>query len=337
MTVLRPIGHEERLSIVDHLDELRKRLFVCFGALVVAFGFCFWQNGALLNALNRALPSENTAAQHSEIAGQPKQAASEHHAFLKIEQGAQAGLAAVRAGKVPAALGPVFQQIIAGADEAVKALPKSYPQKVKPLVIGLGESFTTTLVVVGYFTLLFALPVILYQLYGFVIPALTPTERRVAVPSMLAAPALFMAGVVFTYLEVLPPAVHFLQGYNSSDFQIIPQASSYYKFEILIMLGIGLAFQVPLLLLALQKAGVITARTLTLNWRYAVVLIAVIAAALPGVDPVTMTLETLPLVLLYLASIVMLKIVDHRTAKRAAAAAAQAADTAELAGEQGVS
>jgi sec-independent protein translocase protein TatC len=119
---------------------------------------------------------------------------------------------------------------------------------------------------------------------------------------------------------ILPPAVHFLLGYNASQFQILPQAKLYYKFEILLMLGIGVAFQVPLLLLALQRAGVITSKTLTLNWRYAVVLIAVIAAALPGVDPVTMFLETLPLVLLYLASIVMLKIVDHRDAKREAAA-----------------
>ena len=101
---------------------------------------------------------------------------------------------------------------------------------------------------------------------------------------------------MFTFFAILPPAIHFLQGYNSRQFQILVQAKTYYKFEIILMLGIGLAFQVPLLLLALQKVGVITASTLTLNWRYATVLIAVIAAALPGVDPVTMAFETLPLV-----------------------------------------
>ena len=92
----------------------------------------------------------------------------------------------------------------------------------------------------------------------------------------------------------------------------------------LLMLGIGLAFEVPLLLLALQKVGMITASTLTLNWRYATVLIAVIAAALPGVDPVTMMMETLPLVLLYVASIVLLKFVEHRNARRLAAEARRA-------------
>src|SRR5204863_10162843 len=92
----------------------------------------------------------------------------------------------------------------------------------------------------------------------------------------------------------------------------------YYTFEILTMLGIGLAFQLPLGLLALQRIGAINARTLTSNWRYAVVIIAVIAAAMPGADPVTTGLEMLPLVVLFVASIVMLEIADRRAAKRAA-------------------
>ena len=159
---------------------------------------------------------------------------------------------------------------------------------------------------------------IIYQLYAFVIPALAPNERRVATPVMIISPLLFIIGAVFTYFMILPPAIHFLQGYNSRNFDILVQAKTYYRFEMLLMIGIGVAFQVPLGLLALQRVGMITARTLTLNWRYAVVIIAVIAAALPGVDPVTMGFEMLPLVVLYFASIVMLKIFDRRDAKRAA-------------------
>ncbi len=94
---------------------------------------------------------------------------------------------------------------------------------------------------------------------------------------------------------------------------MLVQAKSYYKFEIMLMMGIGLAFQVPLFALGLQRVGAISASTLTLNWRYAMVLIAVIVAALPGVDPVTMTMETLPLVALYLLSIVLLKWVELAT------------------------
>jgi len=137
---------------------------------------------------------------------------------------------------------------------------------------------------------------------------------------------LFMAGVVFAYFIVLPPAVHFLQGYNASHFDILVQAKTYYKFEIFTMLGIGLAFQLPLALLSLDMLGVINAGTLTKNWRYATVIIAVIAAAMPGADPVSTGLEMLPLVLLYIASIVMLKIVDRRAAAREAAAMSEMGD-----------
>ena len=156
------------------------------------------------------------------------------------------------------------------------------------------------------------------------IPALNPRERQVALPAMVSAPVLFLVGAAFAYFIVLPPAVHFLQGYNSGQFNILVQAKSYYTFEILTMLGIGVAFQLPLGLLALQRIGAINSRTLTRNWRYAVVMIAVIAAAMPGSDPVTTGLEALPLVVLFLASIVMLKIADHRATRRAAAEAASA-------------
>ena len=162
---------------------------------------------------------------------------------------------------------------------------------------------------------------LIYEAYAFVLPALNRSERRVATPLMMAAPALFMAGVVFAYLIVLPPAVHFLQGYNHEQFDVLVQAKQYYSFEIVTMLAIGLAFQLPLGLLGLHRIGVINGTTLTRHWRYATVGIAVIAAAMPGADPVTTGLETLPLVILFLASIVMLKIADRRAAARAAAEA----------------
>jgi sec-independent protein translocase protein TatC len=323
MKVLRPIGHEDRLSVVDHLDELRNRLIVCAGVLLVVFCVCFWQNQALIHVLNRALPS---SASRTGLAAQPKQAASESHAFRSIAQGArelESSLSGVK-GVPPSAL-QALNTMAAGASEAVKALPNSTPTQEKPLAIGVGESFTTTLLVVFYFTVLFSLPVLLYELYAFVIPALNPTEKRAAIPVMLFAPLLFIAGAVFTYFMVLPPAVHFLQGYNSKEFTILVQGKTYYKFEILIMLGIGLAFQLPLVLLALQRIGVITARSLTGNWRYAVVVIAVIVAALPGVDPVTMFFETLPLLVLYLVSIVLLHISERRIARREAAEMAASA------------
>jgi sec-independent protein translocase protein TatC len=310
---LRPIGHDDRLSIVDHLDELRTRLLVCGAALVVAFCLCFWQNHLLIRALNRALPSSATAAQSGGLAAVPTSAAQLRKGLELISNSANS--LAAQPGLSSAARHDV-QGIATGADEAAKGLPKVPPQQVKPITIGVGESFTTTLVVVGYFSLLFALPIIIYELYAFIVPALNPSERRVARPTIIAAPSLFVVGALFAYFMVLPPAVHFLQGYNSQEFQILVQAKTYYKFEMFTMIGIGLAFQVPLALLALQRLGIMSSRTLIHNWRYAIVLIAVAAAALPGVDPVSMMFEALPLVLLYAASIVLLKVAEYRDAKR---------------------
>jgi sec-independent protein translocase protein TatC len=136
---------------------------------------------------------------------------------------------------------------------------------------------------------------------------------------MISAPILFVIGVVFTYFIVLPAAIRFLQGYNSANFNALVQAKPLYSFEVLTMASIGLAFQLPLGLLGLHRLGVINGTTLTRHWRYATVIIAVIAAMMPGADPVTTALETAPLVILFLASIVMLRIADRREAKRALA------------------
>jgi sec-independent protein translocase protein TatC len=311
--VLRPIGHEDRLSIVDHLDELRSRLIICGIALAITFGVCFWQNHALLKVLNRALPAT------------PKTSANHISGLTRDQVNAAKDLAALandfRGLANSTSLSAHDRQLLASAavhaQATSRALPQSTPKQL-PITIGVGEPFTTTLTVAAYFALLFALPVLIYEGYAFVIPALNRDERKIALPVMAVAPALFVAGVAFAYLIVLPPAVHFLQGYNSQNFDILVQAKTYYTFEILTMLGIGLAFQLPLGLLALQRLGTINARTLTKNWRYATVIIAVIAAAMPGADPVTTGLEMLPLVVLYLASIVMLKIADRRAAARAA-------------------
>jgi sec-independent protein translocase protein TatC len=312
--VLRPIGHEDRLSIVDHLDELRSRLIVCGIALAIAFAGCFYFNQPLLKLLNRALP-QTRANSANHINGLTRDTVSAAH-DLSLLAGdlRRLALSPTQSAQDRQFFAAAYQHAL----DTSKALPQSTPKQL-PITIGVGEPFTTTLTVAAYFALLFALPVLIYEAYAFVLPALNPQEKRVALPVMLVAPALFLTGVAFAYLIVLPPAVHFLQGYNSQNFDILVQAKTYYTFEILTMLGIGLAFQLPLGLLALQRLGTINARTLTRNWRYATVIIAVIAAAMPGADPVTTGLEMLPLVVLYLASIVMLTIADRRAAARARA------------------
>jgi sec-independent protein translocase protein TatC len=322
--VLRPIGHEDRLSIVDHLDELRSRLVVCLAAFFVAFGICFWQNNPLIHLLNRALPNIPAVSGQHTLGSLPNASAKQRAADL---QQARLDRALATSSGVSAAVRQQAAQAASTLTRAAKALPKNVQSQEKPITIGVGEPFTTTLTVAAYFALLFSLPVLIFEAYGFVIPALNPNERRTAIPVMVIAPLMFLMGIVFAYLVVLPPAVHFLQGYNSKQFQVLVQAKAYFTFEILTMLGVGVAFQLPLGLLALHRLGVIDGNTLTRHWRYAVVIIAVIAAAMPGADPVTTGLETLPLVVLFAVSIVMLKIADRRAAARAAAEATQQFDS----------
>ena len=172
------------------------------------------------------------------------------------------------------------------------------------MTLGVGEPFTATLGVTFLFALVFSLPIILFELYGFVLPAFSPSERRIALPLLAAIPFLFAVGVLFGYFVVLPAAVRFFQNFNSSEFNVLVQAGPYYKFAATILLAMGLVFQVPVAILAATRVGIVTPAQLRHNRRYAIVACAAIAAFLPG-DAITLMLETVPLYVLYEASILL--------------------------------
>jgi sec-independent protein translocase protein TatC len=122
---------------------------------------------------------------------------------------------------------------------------------------------------------------------------------------------LFMAGVAFGYSVVLPAAVHFSQNFNSAQFNVLVQVSQYYKFAATTILAMGLLFQVPVGILAVTRAGMITPRQLRHNRRYAIGACALIAAVLPG-DPIAMLLATVPLYLLFEISVLLATIAERR-------------------------
>jgi sec-independent protein translocase protein TatC len=168
-----------------------------------------------------------------------------------------------------------------------------------------------------YAGLLLALPLLLYQAYAFILPAFSPREKEVAVPLLLMVPFLFVAGVVFAYYLVLPPAIGFLQNFNDDSYDILLQARDFYSFELLVLMAMGALFQIPVGILAATRLGIVTPRQLRKGRRYALVLIAVIAALLPGQDPVTMLILMAPLIVLYEGSILLASLLDRR-ARRAA-------------------
>jgi sec-independent protein translocase protein TatC len=179
------------------------------------------------------------------------------------------------------------------------------PNDIEPITLGPAEAFYSTLTNSAYVALLIALPVILYQLYAFLLPAFSPDEKRVAVPLMLMIPVLFIIGVVFCYFVVLTPAMQFLLNFNADEFNTQVRARDYYSFVTLLMLAMGLGFQIPVGVLAACKLGLTSAEKLRRNRRYAVVAIVVIASLLPTLDPLTLILEAIPLYALYELSIVM--------------------------------
>jgi sec-independent protein translocase protein TatC len=310
-TALRPIKHEDRLSLVEHLDELRTRLVICAVALAVAFGVCFWQNHALLKVLNKPLQDTSTAVTSGGRLSQTARQATLQRRALQQLGGAVTTLA-VGAENLPAATRAKFEAQLRAYNTTVARLPSSVPKRA-PVTLGVGEPFTTTLTNSFWFGVIFALPIILYQIYAFVLPAFSPRERRVAMPLMAMIPLLFIGGVLFAYFLVLPPAIGFLQHFNDQNFDVLVQARDYYKFELLTIVAVGLIFQVPIGMVALNRAGILSAARLRRTWRYAVVIIAIVAALLPGVDPVTTLLEMVPLLALYLLSILLLTWLDRRS------------------------
>jgi sec-independent protein translocase protein TatC len=231
---IRPISHEDRLSVVDHLDELRSRLIVCVVAFTVAWALTAWQNHLVLEIVNAPLPDD-----------------------------------------------------------------------IEPITLGPAEAFYTTLTNSAYAALLISLPVILYQLYAFLLPAFSPSERRVATPMMLLVPVLFIAGVLFCYFVVLTPAMHFLLNFNADEFNTQVRARDYYSFVTLLMLAMGIAFQIPVGILVACKLRITNPQQLRRGRRYAALVIVVLAAMLPTIDPLSLILESIPMYLLYELSILL--------------------------------
>ena len=148
----------------------------------------------------------------------------------------------------------------------------------------------------GYAALLISLPLLLYQLYAFVLPAFSPRERagRGAADADGPVPVLSRASSS-RYFLVLPAAVDFLQNFNDDNFDVLLQARDYYKFAIMVLAAMGLLFQLPVVILAITRMGILTPAQLRKHRRYAILVIAIIAALLPGGDPVTMLLMMFPI------------------------------------------
>jgi sec-independent protein translocase protein TatC len=319
-TALRHIGHDDRLSLVEHLTELRVRIVVCLVAFVAATGVCMWQNHEVLSILNH--PLDQTVGNGTK---DPLIEGARYDQAVKQALLSQTVLMRRLAlsEKDPATRAAMLD--VATRNQQAAALAPAVRAR-RPVTLGVGEPFMETLKVAAYAGLLISLPLILFQVYAFVLPAFSPRERQIAFPIMLGVPFLFISGVVFGYFMVLPPAIKFLQNFNTDSFDVLIQAQPYYKFVIMLLAAMGLLFQIPVGILALTRVGIVTTRQLSKNRRYAVLAIAVIAMVLPGQDPVTMTMMMVPMYVLFEGSILISWLMDRRDRRTAATEEESVAD-----------
>jgi sec-independent protein translocase protein TatC len=177
------------------------------------------------------------------------------------------------------------------------------PHLRRPVTLSPIEPFTTSIWVSLWAGLLLALPIVFWQLWSFLAPAIEEHRQRSIAVLVAFATVLGLGGVVFGYYVILPPAIHFLTNYDSSQYTILIRARDYYRFVSFVLLGVALAFEVPVFVLALVRLRIMSAAQLRRTWRMGIFVMTVIGVLLPGVDPVSTILSVIPLVTLYVLAI----------------------------------
>ncbi|CAB4956701.1 unannotated protein [freshwater metagenome] len=312
MAKLRPVSHEDRFTLVEHLSELRTRIITMIAIFVVAFAFAYWQNGNILEIVNAPL-EKSQKVNAKKCTGK----SNDSQQSVCFERAVAAALRSFE----PLVVAP------APGDSRAEALQKSQALKAlrvtqdlaptsttrKPVTLGVAEPFFQTLNVAMYGALVISLPLLLYQLYAFLIPAFTSRERRAIVPLLVGVPFLFYAGVAFAYFLALPRAVDFLQNFNADNFDILVQAKDYYKFVALFVAGSGLIFQVPVIVIAISRMGILSAKQMRKRRGFVAITSAVVAAVItPTPDAVTMLLMMAPLVVLFELSVLLASFLERR-------------------------
>jgi len=238
----RRLEHGEEVTLVEHLEELRQRIFVCLGALVVGCVVTYVFHRHLLNWLNRPLPAH----------------------------------------------------------------------VARPTTFGVAEPFLTVMKLSLFGGVLLAAPILLWQLWSFLAPALAEQSERKILGFVFFATALLVAGIVFGYFVALPAAVHYLTNYDKQQFHIQLRAKDYYSFVTMVLLAMGLVFELPVFVLALVRLGILSTKQLRKNRRIGYFIVACVGVALPGVDPITTCIEIVPLWALFELSIWLSAIVERR-------------------------
>jgi sec-independent protein translocase protein TatC len=210
------------------------------------------------------------------------------------------------------AVGAAFGVAYAEHQRLVHWLEAPLPGDRKLVTYGVAEPFLTSLQVSFAAGIALALPIVLWQLWSFLAPAVEPNAQRAVMWCVVAATALFACGLAFGYGVALPAALKFLTNYDSSIYDIQIRAKEYISFAVAVLVAVGVVFEMPAVIVTLARLGIVKSQTLRAHRRIGYAITAVVAVALPGIDPVTTVLEMIPLFVLFEASIWLSVLAERR-------------------------
>lgn len=322
-----------QMSFLEHLDELRRRLIYCIVFIGVVFFVSWFFSDKIYNFL--AIPVQNALreAQQREISLQSLTGEEKVLSISTLREGDRGIYVFERATRIGGFWVPVGvsvsvhvakdgqgnlgffteEDIFLGNVVIPKGirLPVDFEMKSsespdeKMIVTTAVEPFTLYVTVSLYTAIALSIPFIVFQVWAFVSPALYKHEKAYVIPLIFLSTISFVVGAAFAYYILFPPAVKYLL-FLGEDFRLMLRASDYFDFITLIMLAMGVIFQMPAVTYVLARMGVINSKILLESWRIALIVILIVAAIIsPTGDVPNMLLFAFPMIALYLVSILV--------------------------------
>lgn len=322
-----------QMSFLEHLDELRKRLVRSVIIIVIAFIFCFAYSESIYRFLSVPIIRALTESQRREV---PISGVTGNERVLPLaelkpgdrgryvfERATKLGMGVVQPGTSVDSVAAVNAdgKLVLYTDEPIFTVNSIIPKGVelpidtagsstdltagseRLIVTTAQEAFTLYVTVSLYSAIALSIPLLLLQVWGFISPALYQHEKGYVLPFVLLSTISFVAGAAFAYYILFPPAVRYLLGV-AEEFRPLLRATDYFDLITIIMLAMGLIFQMPAISYVLSRIGIISAAFLIKSWKVALVIILIVAALVsPTGDIPNLLLFATPMIVLYIFSI----------------------------------